>query len=355
MQRRHFRFISPKGRCLAALAVAITLAGCRESPDADPSGIQADAKAVPAAPRELFAVEVNAKKLLRRDLDALIALRMAQQNRDGFAQADEDTSWAAFEREIVERFIREIVLLDEARRAGLRLEANDLDAAIQELKKQVPPSSTFAQELRRRNLTEQGLRQNRALRTGLLIEKLFESRVPLVENPGEEDLRAEYEMGQSRMHVPVSVQLRHLVVGSAPNSDEAERAGERALAQQCRARLLDGEDFEAMAKAQSDGPAKSFGGNMGTMTIPDVRAVFGDAVADASLSQGLNEIGDVIESELGYSIVQVLARSPARTRPFEEVRAGLEKVVRSRRQSEARQAYFESVRRAATITYPDSS
>jgi parvulin-like peptidyl-prolyl isomerase len=269
---------------------------------------------------------------------------MAQQNRDGFAQADEDTSWAAFEREIVERFIREIVLLDEARRAGLRLEANDLDAAIQELKKQVPPSSTFAQELRRRNLTEQGLRQNRALRTGLLIEKLFESRVPLVENPGEEDLRAEYEMGQSRMHVPVSVQLRHLVVGSAPNSDEAERAGERALAQQCRARLLDG-----------DGPAKSFGGNMGTMTIPDVRAVFGDAVADASLSQGLNEIGDVIESELGYSIVQVLARSPARTRPFEEVRAGLEKVVRSRRQSEARQAYFESVRRAATITYPDSS
>jgi len=339
---------------MAAFAVAIALAGCRESPEADPPGIQADARVAPAARGEPFAVEVNAKKLLRRDLDAHIALRMAQQNRDGVAQADEDTSRAAFEREIVERFIREIVLLDEAHRAGLRLEANDLDAAIQELKKQVPPGSTFAQELRRRNLTEQGLRQDPALRTGLLIEKLFESSVPLVENPGEEELRAEYETEQSRMHVPASVQLRHLLVGSAPNSDDTERVGRRAFAEQCRARLLEGDDFEAMAKAQSDGPAKSFGGNMGTMTIPDVRAVLGDAVADASLSQGLNEIGDVIESELGFSIVQVLARSPARMRPFEEARPGLEKVVRNRRESEARQAYFESVRRAARITYPDS-
>jgi parvulin-like peptidyl-prolyl isomerase len=333
-------------------AAAMTAAGCRDGHEPDPPADAADGE--PAAPQEAFVVEVNGKRLFWRDVDAYVARRLAEQKRRNPSTADEDTKRSVLEREIVERFIREIVLLDEARRSGIRLDEHDFELAIAELKEQVPPGSSFAQELKRRNLTEAGLRKDPALRTRLLTAKLLKARVGEMPDPTEEELREAYDADTDRMHVPASVSLRHLLVGCDADSSGAERAQKKAFAEECRSRLVQGADIEEMARTHSDGPAKSFGGNMGTMTIPDLRAVLGHAVADASLSQALNEIGAVIETDLGYDIIQVLTRRPARAKPFEEARQELEEIVRARKQSQARAAFYDSVKAAAHIVYPES-
>lgn len=332
---------------VGAVSAAVALAGCRQ----DAPHSETDSEAAPVQ-QEDFVVEVNGKRLLRRDVDAHVARRLAALRREGAVL--DAAAGSILERELVEQFVREIVLLDEAGRSGIRLDESDLDGAVAELRSRVPPGSTFAEELKRRNLTESSLRRDPSLRNGLLITKFLTSRVGAPAQLTEEELREEYDRGRERFEMPATVNLRHILIACDADADAAEHTDKTEVATQCRAELLAGADMDAMARERSDGPSASFGGALGTMSISDLRAVLGDGVADAALSQETGEISAVIKTSLGYHIVQVLDRTPARTRPLGEVREDVARLLTARKLAEARAAVYEELRESARIVYPDS-
>ena len=93
-----------------------------------------------------------------------------------------------------------------------------------------------------------------------------------------------------------------------PEPTEEQRAAARQLAEEARARVEDGEDFEVVAGEVSDHFTATAGGLLGWFTADDAaNEEYAEALADA-------EVGDLvgpIETEGGYAVLELLARREA--------------------------------------------
>lgn len=152
-------------------------------------------------------------------------------------------------------------------------------------------------------------------RHSLLIEKLARhARVtPEGKEAFEKRVRAEYEK-----HFGEKVQARDIYVRVEPTAPakEWELAEKRARA--LHKRLVDGEDFERVAKESSDEPrSKSRGGDLGTFgrsqyaQLPELNKVLFD--------MPVGEVSAPVKTEVGFHIVQVVKHVPAE-KTFESAR-----------------------------------
>ena len=109
---------------------------------------------------------------------------------------------------------------------------------------------------------------------------------------------------------PVAIQpevmgIAQILVRVPEDSSEDEVKALRAKAQALLARLRKGESFDAVAKASSDGPEASRGGDMGGRLVKDWPDLFLKAVAGV----GDGQISNIIQSGNGFHILKVLGRA----------------------------------------------
>jgi len=137
----------------------------------------------------------------------------------------------------------------------------------------------------------------------------------------EEELRRIYQSSQDRFRTPERVKARHILLMTTGKSEE-EKAKAKAKAEELLKQLKSGADFAALAKAHSeDTGTKDNGGDLGWIT----RGQTVENFEKTAFALKPNELSDVITTEYGYHIIQVLEKEPARLRPFEEVKAELAK------------------------------
>ena len=104
---------------------------------------------------------------------------------------------------------------------------------------------------------------------------------------------------------PAVMGIAQILVRVPEDSSEEEVKVLRAKAQALLARLRKGESFEALAKANSEGPEASRGGDMGGRLVTDWPDLFLKAVAGVADGQ----ISNVIQSGNGFHILKVLGRA----------------------------------------------
>ena len=104
---------------------------------------------------------------------------------------------------------------------------------------------------------------------------------------------------------PAVMGLAQILVRVPEDSSEDEIKALRAKAQALLARLRKGESFEAVAKASSEGPEASRGGDMGGRLVTDWPDLFLKAVAGV----GDGQISNIIQSGNGFHILKVLGRA----------------------------------------------
>ena len=89
-----------------------------------------------------------------------------------------------------------------------------------------------------------------------------------------------------------------------PKDDEAAAGEKRALAEQVRARALEGADFAALAREHSEGENAGNGGDLGFRAESDLPDIF---VAEAAnLADG--EVGRILETGAGLHIIKLMER-----------------------------------------------
>lgn len=137
--------------------------------------------------------------------------------------------------------------------------------------------------------------------------------------PSDADLRARYEAAKDQYKSSEAAHVLHILVKVEPNATPEQDAAARTEANTVVQQLRGGADFGALAREHSDDPSSSgSGGDMGFVE----RGVTVEPFDKAIFTMPLNTISDPIRTpEFGYHIVKVLARRPASTRPFEEVKA----------------------------------
>jgi peptidyl-prolyl cis-trans isomerase D len=145
-----------------------------------------------------------------------------------------------------------------------------------------------------------------------------EARIGGAVEVSENDLRAAYNTNLDRYRSQERVKVRHILVSTVGKSaDEAKQA--EAKANDILKQVRGGADFAALAKQHSEDPgSKEKGGEYEVVrgqTVP--------AFEQAAFSLKPKEFGNLVKTEYGYHIMQVLEKEPAKVKPFEEVKAEL--------------------------------
>jgi peptidyl-prolyl cis-trans isomerase D len=166
----------------------------------------------------------------------------------------------------------------------------------------------------------------------------------------EEELRRRYEEEIERFRTPEQRRARHILITLAPDAGEQAAADARQRVEEIRGRILEGEDFAALAGELSEDPGSAAqGGDLGLFG----RGLMDPAFDQAAFALDQGELSEPVRSQFGYHLIEVTEIQPSAVEPFEEVR---EQLVAEAAKNSAEGLYYDWAERLANLTYenPDS-
>jgi parvulin-like peptidyl-prolyl isomerase len=176
-----------------------------------------------------------------------------------------------------------------------------------------------------------------AYRNYLLVQKYLNEKTREV-SPTEKDLRQLYEEYREKLLHPERRKAREIFLSSEDWTLEPGkqawlvRRGVRNRARKIRQDILNGEDFGKVARAVSQAPSATQGGQIGWITPPSSPAY------DKTLS-GL-EVGEIsppVRTDSGYLLLQLLEVEDIRPLDFGEAQEHLERMWYNRRRKDIRE------------------
>jgi peptidyl-prolyl cis-trans isomerase SurA len=238
---------------------------------------------------------VNGDIILYSDLKSRIRLLEKdnpQIKADGAARQKE------IEREVLTLLVREKLTEQEVKRMKVTVSDRDVDAAIDNLKKERSlTDSQFEYLLQQEGQTLAGFRENtrKRLERNRLLDRVLKSRTIITDEQVAAFLKTEEVAGRELRRLGV------LFIPFPAGSAEKEAAAEKQV-RDIHARLKSGEDFGAAVRAYSKGPAVDEGGDIGLMETTELAR----PVEMATRNLGVGETTDVIKAPGGFYIFKVL-------------------------------------------------
>jgi peptidyl-prolyl cis-trans isomerase C len=232
-----------------------------------------------------LAAMVNGQPILLADYQEETARFEAAMAGQGFDLESEDgkAMLAQMCRQVLDSMIEQVLIRQAAAKKGVAISEEEMEATIQESIEEGGGQASFEAWLQISDLTYEDFREE--IRFQLLALAIFEQVTASVPTTAEQ------------------VHARHILV------DTEEEA------QAISTRLQAGEDFAALARQLSqDENTKEAGGDLdffprGLLISPEIE--------EAAFALSPGQISDVVRSQFGYHIVQVLEKVPNRPLPPE--------------------------------------
>lgn len=184
-----------------------------------------------------------------------------------------------------------------------------------DLRSQVTVTPDEVQTFYNQNKTEFRIPEKKSFH--LLIAD--EVKIGATVEASEAELRTAYSQNLDRFRSPEQVKVRHILIKTDDKPKE-EIPKLEAKANDILKQLRGGADFAALAKQYSDDPGSK---DKGGVYEGVVRGQMVPAFEQAAFNRKPNELGDLVKTEYGLHIVEVLEKQPAKVKPFEEVKAEL--------------------------------
>lgn len=294
-------------------------------------------------------VNVDGKILTEKDLGERVDKALAMQGATSAPPEVVNQMMGQVRPRVIESYVSEAILEAEADRQKIVPTEQDIDKAIEDVRKRVPQGTTLEQVLAQQGKTLDDVKKDPSFAMSMKLQKLLDQQTASVPQPTEEEIQARYDQDKaaSAMDVQESVRAKHVLIKCDKTADEATRKQKKEQADKVRKELVDGADFAATALKYSDCPSKEQGGDLGKFTRDQMVAPF----AEAAFTQPLNEIGPVVETDFGYHIIQVLEKEQARTKPLEEVKEDISKMLWNEKRRPVLQTFVKNLRDKAKITY----
>lgn len=313
-------------RCVVALlgiCVGASLSSMASAQTAPPkakaatSGTERDADTIVAV--------VNKEVITRRELDARVRLA----KRDMAGQRVQLPPDSVLEPQVLQRLITEKLEQQEGRRLNIQITPAMINNAIetiakrnnvavaqvrQQLQASGVPWSDYENLIRRELLLER-LRQMVVDRTILITDaevdaflreqKAREAGGLASARPTPAPAPPPPPPPKPKAVQPAIMGIAQILVRVPEGASTDEVAALRKKAQDLLARVRKGESFESVAKASSDGPEASLGGDLGVRPLNGWPDLFLKAVANVPDGR----ISNVIQSPNGFLILKVVGRA----------------------------------------------
>jgi parvulin-like peptidyl-prolyl isomerase len=249
-----------------------------------PAATVAAPSPTPSSERPLAAL-VNGQPILLADYQQEIARFEAAMAGQGFDLKSEDgqAMLAQMRRQVLDSMIEQVLIKQAATQEGMAVSEEELEAVIQQSIEEGGGQASFEEWLQTSDLTYEDFKEE--IRFQLLAQAIFERVTGSVPTTAEQ------------------VHARHIVV-------QTEEEAQAILAQ-----LQAGGDFVALARERSqDENTKETGGDLGFFPRGQL---ISPELEEAAFALQPGQISEVVRSQFGYHIVQVLERASDRPLPLE--------------------------------------
>ncbi len=235
----------------------------------------------------------------------------------------------AIKRRLFEQIINRRILVQQARKDGVRLSRTEADSALGEFLKEGPEGSW--QVLKIRGVSQDSWK--RKILQELLAKKVVEKEVNARVRITNKEVEDYYWSHLSDYQTSEAVHARHLVVQRKADLDRVKE------------NLGKGEDFSKLASLFSVGPEKAQGGDWGPMAIDRLSPVYLSALR--SLKAG--EISKPVKDVFGYHLFQLVEWLPRRMRSFPEVRSEIREALEREEKDQRFNEWMAGLKKASTI------
>ena len=163
----------------------------------------------------------------------------------------------------------------------------------------------------------------------------------------ESEIRAYYEKNKQFFGAKEdSIHVRHILVQINTNASPEDRNEALKKIKEARTKILDGEDFAAVAKAYSEDNAASGGGDIGYIKRGYMPPEF-DAVAFA---QDKGTLSDIVETKFGYHLIEVLdSVRQGQIAPYEDLKEFFGKFLREQKAKKVIENHLQALQENAEI------
>ena len=294
------------------------------------------------SPTDVLA-KVNGTPITRAEVDRAVKILLAQSRVT--QQPDPETMKKAEDAALDQLVNAEVVY-----QAGLKLEIKDLDKQVSDKaaqgKARFPSPSEYEAALKANNITEKEILE--LIRRDIVIGNLFEKDVTGKLTVSEADVKKFYDENQDKFKKPESYHASHILIGVKPEASSEEKQKAREKTESIRKRIAAGEDFAALAKAESSCPSSAQGGDLGFFGKGEMVPPFENATA--ALKPG--EISGVVETQFGYHIIKLVEKKEGGTVKLDEAKDDIQNYLKQLKAQKAVSEYVAKLKSSAKIEKP---
>ncbi|MFA5389343.1 MAG: peptidylprolyl isomerase [Candidatus Omnitrophota bacterium] len=273
-----------------------------------------------ASKKSDLAAKVNGSGIKAATLDAAVNNYVENQKMFGVTVKDEDKD--KLKKDILNELVSAELLYQASQKAGLGNLSKDVDIQLENIKKGFGSEQEFQKILKERNIQLKDLKED--VKKGTYINAYLEKEVFSKLAPvTEEEKKQEYETNKDKLNVPEEARASHILIKTADKATDEEKQKAKEKIEALRAKAISGEDFDKLAKENSEDGSAANGGDLGYFKRGDMVKPFEDAAF--GLEKG--QISPVVETQFGYHIIKTIDKKAAHTLTYEEVSKDIERFL----------------------------
>ncbi len=303
--------------------------------------LSAMAATAAAAPSDQVIAKVNDVAITMQDLALEQAQVMTEMQRRNHPMGADRVD--ALKKELLETLIERELLYQKARERDLQIRNRWVERLLDELKEKIGGNNGYRSFLASVGLDEPGLKER--MRRGLVVQRLLRRDVVRRIKVSEAEMQVFFRQHPEYFVRREQVRVRHILIAVDDPSDVEMRGRALLRIQAIQNMLSEGTAFAALALEHSDDPSKSRGGDLGYQTRDRLIPAF----AQAAFSLQPGEVSNIVETHLGYHLIQMIDRLPASPMAYRNARDKIERTLRRNKEKKAADAYLARLRKTADI------
>lgn len=227
-------------------------------------------------------------------------------------------------KNVLEKLVQEKILLSEAKRQGIEISKDEMENFIQKI-----ISSGALDEAKVKESIWKKRQKDR-----LVIQKLINEKVLKNAPISQPEIKKYYAAHKNEFLRPMQFHARQIVVDTKELADEILK------------KLREGGDFEALAKEYSLSPDRDRGGDIGFFDSKTFPGIFTEICSKLKI----NEISEVVVTDYGYQIFQLLEKRPSHQVSEENAAEEITQRIKEEKSEKLFADWFSSLRGNAKIT-----
>jgi peptidyl-prolyl cis-trans isomerase C len=288
--------------------------------------------------------KVNGTPITRAEMDRATKI-LAAQNRMP-QNMDPETK-----KQVESAALDQLISAELVYQAGLKLEIKDLDKQVADKaaqgKARFSSTAEYEAALKTNSITDKEVLD--LIRKDVVIGNLLEKEIVSKISVSDADIKKFYEENQDKFKQPESYHASHILIGVKPEANPEEKLKAREKAESLRKRILAGEDFATLAKAESTCPSSEKGGDLGFFGKDEMVPAFESATA--ALKPG--EISGVVETQFGYHIIKLVEKKEGGVVKLDAAKGEIENYLKRLKMQKAVSDYVAKLKISAKIEKPD--